>query len=281
MRNTETCTLHISALNGPTPQEEVKGKLRNRPPRLPLRGKQLEIACELQAPQGYQKAKSILDSGADGEAFIDSSYVREHKIPTYALYQEVNVAFADGKRGDPITHIALLYARHNKEHYSEVACYVTNLGRTVDIIFGTPWWQQHCPTINWEAGTLSFPDPRCAAGCLRKIPQPESYLPGANDRIRHVSATAFLHYLKSDGYTVGVLLPGDFEALDRPESQDKEWAAKQLCSDLRLAGIARDDFEKFFKKLNRPPMSKEELEKLIPKTYQAFLGRFEIGRAHV
>ena len=67
--------------------------------------------------------------------------------------------------------------------------------------------------------------------------------------------------------------PKHFERLDHSEEEDRIILMSLFTSD--LAAISPDDYEKFFTKLKKAPITHDELKKIVPKLYYKYLTRWD------
>ena len=61
-----------------------------------LEGDHLVLSCTLSNGNDTINAYSMIDCGASGKAFIDSSFAQFHKIPLHHLSQPRTVTVVDG-----------------------------------------------------------------------------------------------------------------------------------------------------------------------------------------
>lgn len=71
---------------------------------------------------------------------------------------------ADDHLAPLITHCAQVYFRLG-EHYDEIWCFVTSLGK-FDLILGMPWLEQHDPKLSFRGRTLTFDSDFCTSRCF-------------------------------------------------------------------------------------------------------------------
>lgn len=98
---------------------------------------------------------ALLDSGAGG-VFIDSEFVKEHRIPLKEMYFLVRVFNVDGttnKRGT-ITYCTWATVTINRQK-ARTRFLVTGLGRET-VILGLPWLRKVNSKIDWEKGTVDL-----------------------------------------------------------------------------------------------------------------------------
>jgi hypothetical protein len=129
----------------------------------------------------------MLDSGASGYAFIDSTFAQTHSLPLTQLQYPRRLDVVDGRAvsSGSITHLASINLGI-MSHHESASCFVTKLGH-YPIILGISWLRLHQPTINWGLNTLTFDSNHCRQSCSapRNFPVqvtglssvPESFLP--------------------------------------------------------------------------------------------------------
>ena len=67
--------------------------------------------------------------------------------------------------------------------------------------------------------------------------------------------------------------PKHFKRLNHSEEEDRIILTSLFTSD--LAAISPDDYEKFFTKLKKAPITYDELKKIVPKLYYKYLTRWD------
>jgi Reverse transcriptase (RNA-dependent DNA polymerase)/RNase H-like domain found in reverse transcriptase len=92
----------------------------------------------------------MVDSGATGLGFIDSTYARTHGLKTKRLPKRINLYGFDGSRsiaGSIRRHISLDLEYNG--HLEKIFLYVTTLG-SHDVILGLPWMKKHEIIPDWK-----------------------------------------------------------------------------------------------------------------------------------
>ena len=129
----------------------------------------------------------MLDSGASGYAFIDSTFAQTDSLSLTKLQYPRRLDVVDGRAvsSGSITHLATIKLGITSHHES-ASCFVTKLGH-YPIILGIAWLRLHQPTINWGLNTLTFDSNHCRQSCSapRNFPVqvtglssvPENFLP--------------------------------------------------------------------------------------------------------
>jgi hypothetical protein len=107
----------------------------------------------------------MIDSGASGFAFIDSTFAQSYSLPLHALQYPRKLDVADGSptSSGSITHLAKLRL-DIANHHESVACFVTKLGH-YPIILGVAWLRRHQPKVDWSLNTVTFDSDHCRRTC--------------------------------------------------------------------------------------------------------------------
>ena len=80
--------------------------------------------------------------------------------------------------------------------------------------------------------------------------------------ITHLSAYTFMKMVHRKENEVVAMWPEHFEALNRPEAEDKYLLTNTFTT--RIAAITVDDYEKFFSKLSKEPLFLKDFRKRLP-----------------
>lgn len=107
---------------------------------------------------------ALLDSGATGVGYINSSYVDRHQLPCRQLPVPIPVYNADNtpNKDGAITRTCSLMVRVG-DHKEQLVFKVTNTG-VVDFILGFGWLQHHNPVVCWRSGRICMT--RCPSTCI-------------------------------------------------------------------------------------------------------------------
>ena len=128
-------------------------------------GQQLDFECVIQdSEMQWIKASVLMDTGASALGFVSSAFVKQHRLSVVKLAQPYKLKLADDTLAPMITHYAQVYFRLG-DHYDEIWCFVTNLGK-FDLILGMPWLEQHDPKLSFRKRTLTFDSKFCKSRCL-------------------------------------------------------------------------------------------------------------------
>lgn len=117
-------------------------------------GKQLNFDGVIATPRGDVKAISLTDTGASALAFVNSKFVKQHKLSTVFLSQPYNLRLANDKLTAPIVHLAQVRVKLG-DHSKELWCLVISLG-IFDLILEMPWLEQHDPKTSFKSRFLTF-----------------------------------------------------------------------------------------------------------------------------
>jgi hypothetical protein len=105
---------------------------------------------------------ALVDSGATG-LFIDSEFVKKHRLTTRALSTHIPVFNVDGTANEngAISAVVDIVLRY-KDHSERTQFAVTSLGRQ-SMILGYTWLKEHNPEVNWQTGEVKMS--RCPSKC--------------------------------------------------------------------------------------------------------------------
>ena len=112
------------------------------------------------------KTYALIDCGASGFAFVDSSFAHYYRIPLAPMKKPRILELADGR---PVSSGKLTQlARLNLDiasHSEPANLLVTSLGH-YPIVLGIKWLQIHDVSIRWAMNSLTFNSPYCRQHCL-------------------------------------------------------------------------------------------------------------------
>lgn len=147
-----------------TPPIEISSCVMDQDPTLED-GQQLDFECAIRGLEmKWIKAHTLTDTGASATGFVSSAFIKQHHLPVVRLAQPRKLKLADDHLAPLITHCAQVYFRLG-EHYDEIWCFVTSLGK-FDLILGMPWLEQHDPKLSFRGRTLTFDSDFCTSRCL-------------------------------------------------------------------------------------------------------------------
>ena len=239
-------------------------------------GRQLDFNATTLNGQGNQNTHCCTDTGASAKSFIDTKFAIRHKLPLLELVKPVKLRLANGEMAGNISHAARTILAF-EDHLEELYCLVTPLSK-FDIILGMPWMELHDPHISFKDRSCTFNSDHCMAECLRHrrpvtvrstdagTAAPSSPSTSKYGDIAEISAYAFTKLAERRGNRVVAMWPDDFERLD----QGKDHGADPgFTTD--VAAISPEDYEKFYQKLRKTPLTREELQRKVPKDYHPWL----------
>lgn len=146
-----------------------------------LTGLHLILSCLVDIGLERKATTALVDSGANGIAFIDQDFVREHNLPLLKLKKPRKLEVADGRNSvaGRITHLVRLPIEI-QGHREILPCLVTKLNEH-SLVLGIPWLQLHDVMTSWRKNSVTFASDHCLAPCgLRRrtevqgIPRPRS-----------------------------------------------------------------------------------------------------------
>lgn len=125
------------------------------------------LPAVLSTPDGNPiPAPAMLDSGAEGKAFIDQSWVERYNLRTHRLTHPITIEVFDGRPAESgqITRYIRCDLRIENHRQENMMLYVTQLG-SYPIVLGMPWLKQHNPYIDFGNHSLRFNSPYCQRHC--------------------------------------------------------------------------------------------------------------------
>ncbi|KAI1667230.1 gag-polyprotein aspartyl protease [Pyrenophora tritici-repentis] len=235
---------------------------------------QLEFRCGLRSPTGsWRKDATLVDTGASA-CFVNTRWINQHRYITYPVTRPIRLALADGEEVAKLTHAADILVRHGN-HVSTVLCYVTNLGK-YNVILGMNWLDQHQPVLGFRSSrSMTFDHKDCKVNCLKDGVQdtvyedraPESASRGMSaGKVSMVSAKAACLLAAQDPQSVVWLEPHHFDKIDQPKDPCTDDCDLSAFRDhvAGLASVTQEDFEHYMSKMERPPLSDDEIRQLVP-----------------
>ena len=206
-------------------------------------------------------------------AFVDLGFVKIHKIPMVQLSKPLILRLANHERAPNITHMAQVKFALDG-HVDEIWCLVTILGK-FDIALGMPWLELHDPDISPGSRKMTFNSDYCMSNCLQGN-RPVTVYGCSGDKgkqeprkttndIAEITAYAFTRMADRPDNQVIAMWPEDFERLANSDDN----GSSKLTTD--IAAISPDNYEKFFAKMRKEPISEEQLRKRVPKAYHKWL----------
>ena len=240
-------------------------------------GRQFDFQGMAHVQEGLVKIKCLTDTGASAIAFADSRFVKKHKLQVIPLAKPCRLKLADDTMAPNITHMAQLKTVLG-DHVDELWCMIVTLGK-FDVILGMPWLELHDPQVSFKNRSLTFNSDHCMGNCLLRHKPTTIYSGREPEREQHVkhkhetdtdtdiseiSAYAFTRLAEKEENQVFAMWPQDFEQLEKGDE-----AVSGFTAD--VAAISPEDYEKFFEKMRRNPITREELQRKVPKAYHKWL----------
>jgi hypothetical protein len=128
---------------------------------------------------------ALIDSGANGYAFIDRALIETHQLPLKPLSDPITLRMFNGEvtsSGDIISEVKGLLQL--KGHSEQLSMLVTQLSKD-PIILGMPWLKRHDPFISWKDKIIEFTTEYCRNYCLQGSTDQshESTVQGSTDQL--------------------------------------------------------------------------------------------------
>lgn len=237
-------------------------------------GRQLDFKSKVLTDHESINTNSLTDTGASAKSFMNANFAKHHKIPLIPLMKAYKLRLADGTMGGNITHVARVIHALD-DHVEELYCLITPLAR-FDVILGMPWLELHDPHIQFGSRTCTFNSDHCITNCLQHQ-KPVTIQSGAKIKrtttpIKHkdiaeISAYAFMRMSEKDENQTIAMWPEDFERLEQGCEQHN--CGSGFTAD--VAAISPEDYEKFFQKMRKTPLTVEQLKRKVPSVYHKWI----------
>lgn len=221
-----------------------------------------------------------MDTGASA-CFVSQAWIKQQRYTTFAVSKPIRLALADGGEVARLTHAADITIKHGN-HVTTALCYVTNIGK-YDVILGMNWLDCHQPVLGFGTSrSMTFDHKDCKVNCLKDGLQdtvyedrpPESSsrkvssksTPAGDAAISMISAEAACLAAVKDPDSIVWLEPHHFDKIKQPKDPStgdcdlpafKEHVAG-------LASVTQEDFEHYMSKMERPPLSRDDIQKMVP-----------------
>ncbi|CAE7189385.1 Reverse transcriptase [Pyrenophora teres f. teres] len=236
-------------------------------------------AASLYGIPGVDKNSALVDTGASA-CFVNHEWIKQQKYTTFKVSKPIRLALADGEEVAKLTHAADITIKHGN-HISTVLCYVTSLGK-YDVILGMNWLDRHKPVLGFGSSrSMTFDHKDCKVNCLkdgiqdtvyedrppesasRKLSQEST--PAGDLKISMISAEAACMAAAKEPETVVWLEPHHFDKIKQPKDPSHDDCDLSAFRDqvAGLASVTQEDFEHYMAKMERPPMSDEQIRKLL------------------
>ncbi len=128
-------------------------------------GRQLDFECTVRdGNMQWVKRHVLTDTGASASGFVSAKFLIQNSLSMVKLAHSCKLKLADDNLAPIVTHCAQLHFRLG-DHYDELWCFVTTLGK-FDFILGMLWLEQDDPKVSFCTRTLTFDSDHCTAHCL-------------------------------------------------------------------------------------------------------------------
>jgi transposase InsO family protein len=226
----------------------------------------------------------LLDSGASVSALVSENFVQRNKLQVFSMERKYNLRLAEGTVVQQEGRMAQVTLEMGERHVETLWCLVAAI-KEYDILLGQPWLEEHDPTMQPKSRTLTFQSDKCRACCNRsqeaivmhcgRVPKATRFRNSHSEQmdIFMVSAYSFKELGKKEDHQTIAMWPHHWEAL---EDKEVGWAPPIIDT----AAISLEDYDKFFQKLNKQPLTRNELLKLIPKQYHDYVDRWNPQEAN-
>ena len=133
-----------------------------------LDGHHLILPCTLHKGGKNIQIDALVDSGANGMAFMDQTFAQKHDLKLELLRHPRQLEVVDGRQSvaGRITHMTRI-PMNIQGHRETLPCFVTKLSQQ-PIVLGIPWLKLHDATISWKKNTLTFNSAHCHQHCGMK-----------------------------------------------------------------------------------------------------------------
>ena len=145
-----------------------------------LDGRHFVVSIELSVENRVLHTHALIDCGASGYAFFDSSFAQRNSLPLTPLIRPRVLEVVDGQpaAAGMLTHLAKLKMNVNG-HHEHGSFLVIQLGH-YPVVLGVKWLQIHDPFVSWSRNTLTFSSSYCRLECLENKHVPLD-IPGLSD----------------------------------------------------------------------------------------------------
>lgn len=195
--------------------------------------------------------------------------MKQHSYTVHEVAKPIRLSLADSSEVSQLTHAVDVRIRHGS-HTANVLCYITHIGK-YDVILGINWLEDHNPAIHFNPRAMHFHTAPCKLNCLHKGIQETVYSDRPPDSMtRQTTASGVVNMISArvaclmaarDPTQVTWLEPHHWEKLDRDPTHDGTPDANNVA---RVAAITQADFDKYIDKMEKPPMTEEEIRALVP-----------------
>ena len=242
-----------------------------------LFGTQWGFDGKIQTQKGMQRAHGLFDTGASVSGLVSEQYVKAHNLLTMPMGRSFNLRMAEGTvHRQEKGRMCQVTLDIGPGHIDTLWCLVAPL-KDFDIILGNPWIELHDPDIKPSARQFIFQSQRCLTQCCQgyktvivqgKPGRAPITVKGSSQHnpqdIYLISAYSFTQISKRKDHEVIAMWPQHLAALERDQLL---WTPPVTD----VAAIHAEDYEKYFEKRDREPMTREKLLPLLPEQYRDFV----------
>ena len=151
---------------------------------------------------------TLVDSGST-HCFVDSGFVREHKLPVFSI-DPIELKLFDGTCNSVITQSLDLFVLFPSGESMTINFYVTPLDSACSMVLGYNWLTRYNPLIDWVLGSITFrpqllapsSPPLTSSAWAAKLPSqnpPETPSSASALRVSLIGASAFMRACKLPG----------------------------------------------------------------------------------
>lgn len=130
-----------------------------------LDGHHLVLPCTIRKNEKSIPTEALVDSGANGIAFIDRDFAQKNNFELEVLRNPRRLEVVDGRLSvaGRITHLTRI-SIDMQGHREILPCFLTKLSHQ-PIVLGIPWLKLHDAAVSWKKNTLTFDPKSCHEMC--------------------------------------------------------------------------------------------------------------------
>ena len=229
----------------------------------------------------------MTDTKTSALNFVNDKFVRQHKLSTVALTKSIKLRLANNELASNITH--MIQVKFSlAEHVTEAWSLITNLEQ-FDLILRMLWLEQHDGTINFKARSIIFQSDYCLKHCIHNYQSTTMYSRNSKhsrekDRkekhreedIAAISVTTFMKMTAQEKNQVIIMWSAHFEMLNQLEENDTYLCFNTFTTN--IAAVSVEDYEKFFNKTKKNPVTMNELKKKVSREFHKYIATFNFKK---